>query len=301
MIHHTLNNHLHCTYNGEHRHRKSEDDAFSYVMGKTTRKPKSFKEECIHAAKLIKDMMSEPITLLYSGGFDSEIMLESFRLAKLPFSTVFCKYKNDYNKHDLKYAEEYCNNYGIKLEILPLDLLKFWENDAFNYAKLIGCLSPQFTVLPWIMDQIGGCVVASTMDIEFRLEDDGIWRDITHEGGDSCWLRFAEIRQREIVPAFSQYTPEQIAAALPLFKEYADGYITSENNTMCCKPRIYGPEFNLKPRPKFSGFEVLDKESDVLRKEYRKELGSMYHGTIKILYEDYERILGIEEYTLSAE
>ncbi len=293
MIHHTLDNHLHCTYNGEHRHRISEHDVFDWIAGKITRRPNTFKEECIHSARLIREVMSDPITLLYSGGYDSEIMMESFRLAKIPFKTVFCKYENNLNEHDLKYAEDYCNAYGIKLEILPLDLLKFWESDAFDYARLIGSCSPHFTVLPWMMDQLDGCIIASTMDIEFRLEDDGIWRDITYESCDASWIRFAEIRQREIVPAFSQYTPEQIAASLPLFEEYANGNEPG-NNTMCYKPYIYGPEFRLTPRPKFHGFELLEEESEILREEYRKEL-FIYSGVVKILYQDYERILGIGE------
>lgn len=292
MIHHSLNNHLHCTYNGENRHRISKDDVFGWTTGKITRKPGTFKEECIYAAKLINDIMSEPITLLYSGGYDSEIMVESFRLAKVSFKTIFCKYENNYNAHDFKYADDYCEAYGIKLEILPLNLLKFWENDAFEYAKLSGTYSPHFTVMPWMMDQIDGCVISSVMDTEFRREDDGIWREITHEAYDPSWIRFAEIRERELIPVFNCFTPEQSAASLPLFKEYANDSFPRSNNTMCHKPHIYGPEFDLTPRPKFHGFELVEKEAEILRAEYRKEL-SMYNGVVKMLYSEYEEMLGM--------
>ena len=296
MIHNTFNNHACCTYNGEHRHRKSNDDIFEYTIGKVTRDYKSFREECIDSAKLIKDLMSEPITILYSGGFDSEIAMESFRLAKIPVKAAFCKFDNDYNYHDYKFAKDYCDAYSIKLDEISLDLIKFWENDAFDYAKFMGCITPQLTHGPWLMDQIDGCLVASTMDIEFRrVENSNVWLDTSEESNDTCWTRFAELRGREIAPAFSQFTPEQIAAALPLFKDFAYDKIRSSNNTMCNKPEIYSSQFNLVPRPKFTGFELVEDICDIFRKEFEKELKEYYNGIVQWTYEDYEEKLNVNQ------
>ena len=292
MIHYTFNNHTHCTYNNEYRHRKNKEDIFDYVVGRVSRKTKSFKEECINSARLIRDLMSEPISILYSGGFDSEITAESFRLAGIPFRAVFCKFENDYNVHEFKYVEEYCNAYGVKLDIIPLDLIKFWENEAFSYAKLIGCLTPQYTIGPWLMDQLDGCIIAATGDIEFRLQDDNVWRYTIDEGGDTCWLRFAELRKREIVPAFPEYTPEQLAAGLPLFKGYTD-HMRPGNNTMCYKPEIYEAEFGLQSRPKYNGFEYVEEVCDIHRKKFKQALEETYNGVVHWTYEEYEEKLGI--------
>lgn len=293
IIHHTFNNHAHSIYNNEHRHRKSKEDNFNYVIGKISRKPKSFKEESINSARLIHDLMTEPITVLYSGGFDSEITVESFRLAEIPFKVAFCKFENNYNEHEFKYVKDYCDAYGIKLDVVPLNLIKFWENDAFSYAELIGCLTPQYVVGPWLMDQLDGCLIAATGDIEFRLQDDNVWRYTIDEGGDSGWLRFAEIREREIAPAFPEYTPEQLAAGLPLFENFARGKICYSNNTMCNKPEIYKLEFDLQPRPKYNGFEYVEEVCDIYRKEFKKELEETYNGVVHWTYDEYKRKLGI--------
>lgn len=287
MIHYTYNDHAYCTYNNEPRLRKSKEDVFDYTVGKISRKPKSFKEECINSARLIQDLMTEPITLLYSGGYDSEIMVESFRLAEIPFKTAFCKFEHNYNEHEFKYVKDYCDAYGIKIDIVPLDLIKFWENDAFSYAELIGCLTPQYVVGPWLMDQLDGCLIAATGDIEFRLQDDNVWRYTIEEGGDVSWGNFAEIRNREIIASFPEYTPEQLAAGLPLFKDYTDHKMPGSNNTMCYKPEIYKSEFDLQPRPKYSGFERVEDISAIIRAEFRRELQEMYHGVVEWTYQEY--------------
>lgn len=295
MWQYNFENNTYCTYNGEHRHRKSPDDVFGYHVGQIARKPKSFVEECINSAKIIRESTTSPITILYSGGIDSEIVMESFRLAGIRIRAVFCRYEKNYNQHDLKYAKQYCEAYNVKLDIIDLDLIKFWENDAYQYAELVGCQTPQLLPGLWLIDQIDGCVITGSGDIEFRRQDNGIWRDIIEESGDTCWSRFAEIRQREIISSFLEYTPEQIYANLhlPWLQQFILNKIQSENNTMCNKPIIYGDCFDLRPRPKFTGFELVDEADKRLRRileEDFKEYSGEVHWTWNEFVEQLEKI-----------
>lgn len=295
MWEYTYKNHAFCTYNDEHRHRVSPNDEFGYHLSPIQRKIQSFVDECINSAKLIRESTDLPITVLYSGGIDSEIVMESFRLAGISIKAAFCRYENNYNKHDLKYVEKYCDYYNIKLDIVDLNLVKFWENQAYDYAELVGCITPQLLPGLWLMDQLDGCLVAATGDVEFRRQDDGVWRYIIDEGHDVSWNRFAEIRQREIVPCFPEYTSEQLYANLNLkwFKKFVNNQVKTENNTMCNKPLIY-EDFNLISRPKFTGFELVQTHDQKLRDVLEENL-SQYNGKLSWTWKQYvEILLGVD-------
>jgi len=289
----TYKNHTYCSYNDKRQPRKDPSEKFNYHVGNIERRPMSFLEECKNSARLIRESTSLPITVLYSGGFDSEMAMESFRLSGIKIRAAFCRYENDYNKHDLKFAQRYCERYNVPLDIIDLNLFKFWDQEVYDYARLIGCLSPQLNVFPWLMEQLDGCLVGATGDVEFKKCEDGIWRYIIEEGGDTSWNRFVDLKGMDVVPCFPEYTPEQLVANLdlPLMKKFALGQIDSENSTVCVKPEIYRSSFNLESRPKFSGFEVVMERDKVVRNILTEELGDMYNGNIRWTYYKYKEKL----------
>lgn len=292
----TYKDHAYCTYDGEHRFRKNPSDIFDYHVGQIEREPMSFVHECKKSAELIRGSTSLPITVLYSGGIDSEIVMESFRTTKIEIRAAFCKYENNYNGHDFEYAQEYCNGHGIPLDIVDLNLMKFWDQEVYDYASLAGCLSPQLNVIMWLMEQLDGYLVAATGDVEFRRDHDRIWRYAINEGGDCSWNRFVELKGMDVVPCFPEYTPEQLLAnlELPYLKRLALGEIDYENSTICSKPAIYENTFDFKQRPKFSGFEkVLDRDA-IIRKKLHKELG-MYDNTVRWTWHEYKEKLHVKE------
>lgn len=60
-----------------------------------------WRAECIDAAPEIRKSTNKKLVLAMSGGVDSEIVAESFRLANIPFSTVICRFTIDLNSHDV--------------------------------------------------------------------------------------------------------------------------------------------------------------------------------------------------------
>ena len=72
--------------------RKKDSDKFFVRYGRLTREPLPWREECIATAKLIYDEANGEIpTIYFSGGMDSQIVAESFRLSGVPFKIVIIR------------------------------------------------------------------------------------------------------------------------------------------------------------------------------------------------------------------
>lgn len=92
-----------------------------------SRMPMSFKDECINAAKKIYEEFNGDVTVLLSGGKDSELVCRSFYEANLPFKVVIFAFPDNktvsyLNQHDIDYAISYCDSYDIEYEIVEYKL-----------------------------------------------------------------------------------------------------------------------------------------------------------------------------------
>ena len=77
--------------------RESEPYKFFIEFGKLTRQPLSWKEECIETARLIYETANEIPFVMFSGGLDSQIVVEAFRLSGVPFNVVTIRFNDNWN------------------------------------------------------------------------------------------------------------------------------------------------------------------------------------------------------------
>jgi len=295
--------------------RKSNNDKYFIDSGKLTREPLPWRDECIATAQLIyEEAIGEIPFVLFSGGMDSQVVAESFRLSGVPFKIVIIRLTDSWNWHDIKFAIEWCDAYNIEPIILDIDVVKFWENDAWDIGSSIRAWSPQFCVTLWAMDQIEGFPV--TGNGETVLERDNkvptkCW-DIDHE----AWRytdKHAFIRNRNGAPSFFKYTPELKVSHLidSEIIKFANNEYTG-TDLWCHKNEIYMAHFpNLNPCPKiiskwrngreytdYNGFEFMPdyalEAEQVLRTKlqeqfgYNEELFIDYDKRVQHLTEGYE-------------
>lgn len=72
-----------------------------------------------------------PVEVLYSGGVDSEWVLLSCLMHKIPVVAVTMRllyYGSPVNIADLYYSEKFCREHGVKHRIIDLDINSFFEN-----------------------------------------------------------------------------------------------------------------------------------------------------------------------------
>lgn len=102
------------------------------IKPKITRAVKSYREELLLNAALIRDTFSEPFDLLFSGGGDSEVILRCYHELKIPINVFIFKYENDYNISDVTHAVRICNELNVTPKIIDFNLQKFFEQDAYD-------------------------------------------------------------------------------------------------------------------------------------------------------------------------
>lgn len=271
--------------------RENREDQWRVQYGRAKRFPMTFRQECLEAARLIQRQTQLPITVLFSGGIDSEVALRSFYEAGIPVTAAILKFKGGLNAHDTAWARVTCDELKIPVKTYELDLLSFWNSsEALKYADETQCVSPQFLTTMWLLDQCEGyCVLGSGENfLTFRTPTSRtIGWSLVEKEKVAAWYRYFISRNRPGCPGFFQYTPELMLswmldpAAVAFWRKHA-GLI---RDSIPMKFSIYRQHFALRPRPKFTGFENVAAEDAILRQELETRFADA-RGTYETTAED---------------
>lgn len=241
----------------------------------------TFKEELIKAASSTLDHRQGKLTVLFSGGVDSEIMLRSLLLAGADPEIIIARYENDYNIYDVSYAVTICSLLNVKYKILDINLQKFYENEAERYSELAQIDRPRALPYCKLLETVDGFPVMGASDLSpHRTNDDystqGTWlmRCWEHDIGWSKFLR--EINKPGIAEWF-KWTPGLVLSYMNtdwFNKLVTDQYYgkLGSNSTKIIGYREAYPD--LIDRTKQTGFEKIDK----IANDFEQFLISKYHG-----------------------
>ena len=289
MFEYTHKNHFKFGYDRNwFTERQSPDQKWTVEYGTCSEPVGGFFKECIKAAKLIRQSTDLPIKVLFSGGIDSEVALKSFYYADIPVTAVIARFTEEHNNHDIPYAVEVCEDLKIPYEMPEIDLKHFFENELLEFAEKSQCVSPQLCVTMKVASLIDGLPVLGSGECYLTKGDDEKWRLFEREKVAS-WYRYFINEDRPAVPGFFQYTPEQMLAWLeqPMMLALASNGQPDIVNSAQRKHELHGKRFQVKRRPKYTGFEqVMD-----LDKHYRAQLKERYPHHDAIFYSEYFELL----------
>lgn len=262
--------------------RQSSSDLWTVRYGRSERMPLSFRSECGETARIIRRNTDQPIVVLFSGGVDSEVALRSFVESGIEVSVAILRFANDLNVHDYSWAVTVCELLKVPYKFYELNLSDFWQSAALDYAKDTQCVSPQLLSTMWLIDQIEGyCVLGSgehylakrPLPNQTITESNYLrshW-DLIEKEKIAAWYRHFLVRGRDGCPGFFQYTPEIMLSWLvdPLAIELWNDRIVGKLDSVSTKLRFYRQHFDLRVRPKYSGFErVPDRDLDIRKHLY---------------------------------
>lgn len=221
-------------------------------------------DEGVFAAKLIhKSAMSQPIKLCLSGGIDSEVMLQCFLQAQVPFTACILRFNNNLNHFDIFNVLEFCEKNNILFEIIDLNVVDFFDSGAYlEFGKKYRCQSPQIATHLWFLDQIKGFPVLSGNFIYPQQTEEGLFYVGLPGDLHSVYFRYFEINHRPAVPWFMLYTPEFVQSFLNTELVQQQLQKTMEDQIVfsyLVKCEIYKQAgFQVEPRAdKFTGFEKV--------------------------------------------
>ncbi len=201
------------------------------------------------------------------------------------------RFKNDLNIHDISWAVIACEQLKVPYRFYDLDLLRFWDDEAWEYANPTYCISPQLLSTMWLVDQIDGYPVMGSGECLFVKHVDpnyvpGVspyvksdWF-LWEKEKIAAWYRHFIVRNRNGCPGFFQYTPELIYSYLsdPFVQTLIGDQIHGKLSTETSKLKIYQQHFSLFSRPKYSGYEKVQ----IQDAQVRAKLVQAFPGTNQI-------------------
>lgn len=258
--------------------RKNSTDSWTVRYGRSRRMPMGFRSECGETARTIRRDTNDPIVVLFSGGADSEVALRAFAESGIAVSVAILRFAEDLNIHDYAWAVMICETLRVPYRFYDLDLRKFWKTEAIEYAKATQCVSPQLLSTMWLVDQVEGYPVLGSGEHYIAKRPPANpsqaseayprthW-DLIEKEKIAAWYRHFLVRGRSGCPGFFQYTPELMLSWLvdPMGLDLWNDRIPGKLDSMSTKLRFYKQHFDIKDRPKYSGFEKLTSEDLLFR------------------------------------
>jgi hypothetical protein len=140
---------------------------------KISRIPKSWQEENILSAQKIYEEQKKPV-IFFSGGLDSNVAAESFRLAKVPYEIFIMRYNNGWNDYDIKYAIDWCKAYNIKYTLYDADVYTFWKHlEWLDIAYETRTTSPQLIYYMYASTKVDGYPIFGLGEPDLTREKSG--------------------------------------------------------------------------------------------------------------------------------
>jgi hypothetical protein len=225
-----------------------------------TRKVGSYYEETVIAAELIWAKKQGTLYLCYSGGLDSEFVLNVFLSLGMKIKPVIMQ--TQYNYPETKYAYKMCMKKNLDPVVIPLDYDNFVKSGKFlEIASQVDCAAYQMSANMWIISQLDGTVITGNDPPHMKKCNDKWYMDeeeVTH-------ALFSYYKKNNIygTPFFLTYTPELMTSFLidPTIQLLANNKIPGKTGSNSSKVHVFNNnngKFELEQRTKLTGYELVE-------------------------------------------
>ena len=239
-------------------------DTFRVDIDAPLNKTPNFLQECLDLAEYVHDRKQGKLYLMYSGGVDSEFVLNVFLQLGIEITPVIIKLNPGYNAHDVKYAFDFCSSRGLKPLIIDMDFDHFVKSGAIvDLANKHKISTYQLPSTFHCLNKVEGTIIMGSHSLPHiaKDEDSGIWYVDEYEPIWTC-LDYFKKNGLYGCPFFLSYTAEQYLAILqhPIMSQLANNQVPGKLGSNSSKCAILNSisTFNMRPRPKFTGYENIE-------------------------------------------
>lgn len=227
-----------------------------------TRPVKSYHEELLSNAQLIRDTFTGGLDLLFSGGIDSEVILRVYHELKIPINVFVFKYENNYNLLEYNHAIEVCNELNVTPTIIDFNLEKFFENDAYDIWSKCYAYSSGWLPHMKMTEYLDGLPIIGSGEPYWRhtsrdLSNPEPWvfdiEEVSHH-----WAVYHKTINRPCITDWYEYSPEITLShlQLPYVQDLVNNRVSGKLSTVSSKAFIHQAYWpTIKDRPKMIGFE----------------------------------------------
>lgn len=258
---------------------------------RVTRPIRDFRDECSQAVREIADTFQDgTLTVLMSGGADSELIADAFRFADIPFEALLIRLNGDLNLYDICWAANYCEENSVPYRIVDFDVHAHFKIHSTPSKHLRrGQLFPSYQMIAKVVKNLNQ--EGKIIPIIGAGEPEFVWQkgNLLYYEYESDFSVYHFMKDQRIagVPLFFEWSPE-LHASFILSKEIRDfvyngpaNYVTSEP----IKSLMYWNQLGLRPRPKYNGFEKVSTYFPTIIPNFTAELES------EIQYTEYSDLM----------
>lgn len=223
----------------------------------------------INAARICRASTDKEIVVLYSGGLDSEWVLESFRLANIPVTALVVVYSDGLNQHDVLWAQAYLKrNPQVKVIYEELDL-RAWYKDPHQKQVAEWAQTPElaYTAQFQTLEKLNTSdrFFITSYDEPYLVAEDATgvreW-NLTYSERHYSVIKFFDALGIDGMPNWSKSTKELFAAYTyqPQWQAIAAGlYQPQVWNSELVKVPMFKTHFPaMAARTKYTGFEYAN-------------------------------------------
>lgn len=270
-------------------------NTFTVEIDPITRTVGSFCEEVILNCQEIYENREGPMYCMYSGGIDSELLMEIFLDQGMAVIPVIVKMNSDFNTHDISWALQFCERKNIKPVICDIDIEHFINSgEVLELAKLCKTSGYQYLSTIKAALSLDGTIITGHDEPYIGLsQPDNTWYYYEKEK----WGAWENLFKSGILNGMCPLTwsAETLAAFMldPTIKKLGNNGIPGKLGTYSSRKHVYGQMFPMLDRTKYTGWEKID-DSILFQNEFLQEvikLETVYSGEFKIEYNQLVKLL----------
>jgi hypothetical protein len=266
--------------------RVSSQQKFWRHLAPVQRTPQSFRVEAVEAARKISQAAKGKVTILASGGLDSEVVIKSFLEAGVDFRIVTIDFSS-VNADEIYYLDRFCRDHNLTYTTIHLDILGFWENSLEQVAIQSGSVSPQVCALLHVINSIDEYVVVGDGDVDIFRQDGKFYDTWGEKWAYAPWMLK---HKHPGCPSFFSYTSE-LEASMYLDHlvddfRHAGWALIGQSRFHYVKPFLYYHHFGTRLREKIDIFHPLHTQDMA----WRNLLANKLSGADSYLSIDYDLI-----------
>jgi hypothetical protein len=232
--------------------------------------------------KEIAEQIWKPnLHLMYSGGVDSEYILNLFLSLGMNITPVIVKLTPDYNYHDIKHAVAFCESKKLTPKIIDINFDQFVSSGKIiDVANACECGAYQLPATFYAVSQLDGPVVMGSHGAVHISKVDNGWYISELEIFHSVLKHFS-VNKIEGNPFFLAETSEQLQSFLehPISKALVNNEYIGKLGNNSTKRLVYNDfgGFRMPDRHKYTGYEVVER-SEILEHENIKWFNDRWNG-----------------------
>lgn len=248
-------------------------------IGRCSRLPLSFKQECIEAAKHIAENNNKRIYVAYNNNIASQVMCLAFLEAGVNFTAVITRMgPNNFNMFNYALAKQFFTNNNIPYKAISINAQYYFNTFAPDITKKYKLPTLESLVFALAQTHLEGVLIMSDNLLTFNRVSQNKQKYIsdefrTYTCGDeydklsiqfntNTSFKYYVDNELSVIPEFFAYTPELLTSFYndTVVHSFVDAqeFVQTKMFNRVCVPMLYNKYFKIEPILRYSGIELID-------------------------------------------